>query len=426
VPIDLASAGDVGGLTFTLDFDTEWLRDPEFEWNPELTQASRQVNLEEQGKVHATLALPGTGLPGGTTRLGEASFRLRSVGTEQPTTVRVTPTDIADALGTKLVFGTESVHAQIRILARSIIGDNNANDRLDVGDATILQRLLSRLDIPRPWDVTGNDINGSQDLDSGDVIKALRVVVGLDPQPPGAAVSPQQDSVRRSGLSRHGPGETSGALNLLAERLALQSGEQLRLSVRLDQLSQRISGTTFTLRYPAAILRLVNAQSHQTGPMVPTAAITLWNVVTGYSNQVGSLSCAISSAEDWAATNGVLAVITFEIDPGFIGTSTSIEVTRVEVTSDRGFDTADLPGESLGLATALNIATGSIQPPRLTESGFEMTVAGPSGASRVVEVSTDLIRWDPVSTLTLTEGIARFEDTAARDQAWRFYRLRAP
>src|SRR5204863_449884 len=66
--------------------------------------------------------------------------------------------------------------------------DDNANNRIDIGDATIIQRLLTGLDPVRAWDVTGNDLNANDKLDSGDVIKVLRAVVGLDPQPssPGA------------------------------------------------------------------------------------------------------------------------------------------------------------------------------------------------------------------------------------------------
>ena len=62
-----------------------------------------------------------------------------------------------------------------------ITGDNNANDRLDVGDATRIQRLLVRTrPIARAWDVIkANDLNGSGSLDPGDVTKVLRTVVGL-------------------------------------------------------------------------------------------------------------------------------------------------------------------------------------------------------------------------------------------------------
>ena len=43
-------------------------------------------------------------------------------------------------------------------------GDNNANNRLDVGDATRIQRLLVGLDRARAWDIKANDLNGSGDL----------------------------------------------------------------------------------------------------------------------------------------------------------------------------------------------------------------------------------------------------------------------
>jgi hypothetical protein len=74
-----------------------------------------------------------------------------------------------------------------RITTRRIQGDNNANQRLDIGDAVLISRLQVNLEEVRTWDVSLNDLNASGAIDNGDVVKALRTVVGLDPQPsPGS------------------------------------------------------------------------------------------------------------------------------------------------------------------------------------------------------------------------------------------------
>ena len=42
------------------------------------------------------------------------------------------------------------------------------NDRLDIGDGTLVQRLLTGFDEKRSWDSGGNDLNGNGKLDQGE------------------------------------------------------------------------------------------------------------------------------------------------------------------------------------------------------------------------------------------------------------------
>jgi len=88
--------------------------------------------------------------------------------------------------GAALSTGNAVVSGEGRILPRRIRGDNNANQRIDVGDAVLISRLQVGLEPVRAWDVALNDLNDTKTIGSGDVVKALRFVVGLDPQPKAA------------------------------------------------------------------------------------------------------------------------------------------------------------------------------------------------------------------------------------------------
>src|SRR5207249_11370994 len=101
-------------------------------------------------------------------------------------------------------FGNLAASRSAQILLRRVVVDNHANVQFDVGDASIMQRLLTGLETVRPWDGRGNDVNANNSLDSGDVIRVLRAVVGLNPQP-----QPQSSSsasrLSKMGLGKAGP-----------------------------------------------------------------------------------------------------------------------------------------------------------------------------------------------------------------------------
>src|SRR6185436_4546790 len=91
---------------------------------------------------------------------------------------------VSDDTGDSIPDGTDTLGHGFNIIdTGSLFGDNNANHQLDVGDASLLMRLLAQLDFVRSWDIGANDFNASRRLDSGDVIKMLRVIAGIDPPP---------------------------------------------------------------------------------------------------------------------------------------------------------------------------------------------------------------------------------------------------
>ena len=80
----------------------------------------------------------------------------------------------------------------------------------------------------------------------------------------------------------------------------------------------RLHGDDFVLDYAADTLRLVNAQSHQAGPLVPSSApaVELWNVAPDVNNDTTQSGRTWFTATDlvgWKVSSTVLADLTFEI-----------------------------------------------------------------------------------------------------------------
>jgi hypothetical protein len=300
---------------------------------------------------------------------------------------------------------------------------------LDVGDATIIQRLLAGLEVMRPWDSTGNDINQNSVLDSGDVIRVLRAVVGLDPQPLPQSAS---ETTGIGGLAKQGlqPMETGslGSMALEADHLRAAPGDLITVRVLLADVPVSISAISLYAEYPPAALRLLNPQSHRVGEAVPAAAVAIWNVApaqTNYTLQSGVVSVALSSALPWPSSEGVVAELVFQVQEGQSSRyQWPIRVRQAEHTAD-GYDMTTLPDATLyyvgrePLTPQLTPTPGG-----LTDEGFAFSFLGESGLNYVVEVSTDLVQWTELATRAGADELITILDADASGAEHRFYRVR--
>jgi hypothetical protein len=422
VPVELVSQGDVGGMNLLLRYEAEYLKDPWVSWSSLVGASANTVNTNVAGEVRATFSLGGTALPAGTQLVANVTFRARSVPAALETRLTPVVDSIGDALGNKLLFGTDALGADARILPRRMRGDNNANDRLDIGDATLIQRLLTHLDPVRAWDVTGNDLNQTEDLDDGDVTKVLRVVVGLDVQPP---VGPQSSvgqvgSVRRIGLMGTGAATNEGAL-LLPAAFSAQVGQTVTVQMVLTNVPGQLAGATFTVTYPVEALALT-AGGCRVGALVPpTGVAVLWN-----TNQAGKVSLALSGATAWPQANGVLAELTFQVLAGAAAQAQwPVQLTGVEVTPD-GYDNRVLA------AVGAVLGAGEIAPPvidlgksGMTGQGFRVVFGSQAGVRYELQRSEDLAHWSKVNVLSGTGGELEFLDATALGRRAGFYRIKA-
>jgi len=360
--------------------------------------------------------------------VASVSFRTRSVPSDLNTDLGLELLDVSSPTGDSIRSGNAVRSGIARILVRHVIGDNNANNRLDVGDATIMQRLLTGLEQERSWDVTGNDVNANTSLDSGDVIKVLRVVANIDPQPTPSASS-GLGRLAKAGLGKAGPTGASSELAVLnADRLRAQPGDLVTVQVVLQDVATSIAGASFTLDYPTNALRLLNAQSQHTGSLVPASAVSVWNVQpaqSDYTAQNGRVSFAAASPGSWPSNNGALAEFVFQVQPGQTAQYRwPIHLNGLELTPD-GYDVRDLADSDLyfigrdPLPPHLGASASGV-----ASDGFHLSLSGESGVPYSIEVSTDLVNWASLTTLTAADGKLDFTDAGAKDAGHRFYRAR--
>jgi hypothetical protein len=218
--------------------------------------------------------------------------------------------DLADPTGATIPYGTDVRSASVRILANDGLGDANGNGVLDVGDATLVMRMLGQQDTVRSWDVTQNDLNQNGQLDSGDVIKIMRVAAGIDPQPGGGTPQASSLAVAKS-ASPKSPFTLELAL-LDPLKLKGMNGQLVTVQVRLADIKTAIAGAAFTLNYPVSALRLLNPQALATGPIVPNGAVAVWNVSpsqNNYATQNGHVTLAVSSGSAASLTSSVGTVM---------------------------------------------------------------------------------------------------------------------
>ena len=418
-PIRVSSNGDIGALSFTLSYDTNYLAEPILTW-AEAQAAFELVNTDLAGTIRVTYVLPGRTIRAGTNTLAFVQFRARSVPENLKSPLNLEVQGVFSSAGDPITTGTTVNSGEVQILQRKIVGDNNANDRLDVGDATTIIRMLTLLEPMRPWDVTGNDLNQNAQLDAGDAVRVLRAVVNLDRQPtvPGSGLQAQALD------SPLAPVEISAPPYLLLTTTdkRLVAGQKIKVRLNLTDVLHPLTGASFQLNYPTNALRLENAEAHTTGTNFPVSAMALWNVSPGqdYERQDGQVSFAASSALPWELSS--VAEFTFTVQPGATAQRFwPVTVSQGEIASGMDVESAR-PSELLlegRTAQAANLSAGSFNP---ATGAFELSLTGDIGARYKIEVSDDLRAWTKVNVITADSGTIRVTDSPSTPVPHRFYR----
>ena len=105
VPIKLNSKGDVGGMTFILNYDKELMKDPVLVWSSAAGASFNVVNTDVAGEVKATISIP-EGIPAGDQLIATVSFRVRSVPSDLYTDYSLEILDLTKRDGSQANFGT--------------------------------------------------------------------------------------------------------------------------------------------------------------------------------------------------------------------------------------------------------------------------------------------------------------------------------
>lgn len=383
-PLSMMSTGDVGGLTFKLTYNPAFLTDPNVEWSAVVGQSVNSVNTSVAGEISGSFSLPGTALASGTAALGTVDFRARSVPAQTNVVLSPAIASVANPSGTLLATGNGAISGEGRIRPRKIKGDNNANQRIDIGDAVVISRLLVGSEETRSWDVGLNDLNASQSMDNGDVIKALRTVVGLDPQP-----SPGSEGKRLAsalGLAKVVVNTNDVIAIELLDGPKATVGQPYRVVVRLNLVKGSLSGLSFALKYPGSL----TLTDKQVGALVPGDALPFWN------ESLGQVSLAAIRSTVWANSTGVAAVLTFVPSAGFSAQAEwLLKLEQVEITGS-GFDVRPVDPVSITIQSGggpVNTPPKiALQPPS-ADGSLTLEIRAPQGATVALETTGDLNTW---------------------------------
>jgi hypothetical protein len=422
VPLFLESRGDVAGLTYTLDLgfqDRNTLVEPEIRWESAIQGAVTSFNTNIIGQVRGNFALSGSALPTGLVHFATIIYRSRSISASRTLPLNLSLISLFNPNGNPVSpAGTDVIDGSVRINVRKIVGDNNANDRLDVGDAATIMRFDSRIEIPQPWDRAKNDLNNTLDIDAGDVIRVLRTVVGLDPQPSLPPPPPFGAAWLRT-LSTG-----SGRITLEIDKPNAAPGEIVNVIARLNGNTKALAAASFRLQFPTNALRLENNAAHAIGPIVPSSAAVLWNIAPAqndYLAQNGSLSVAISADRAWTTNNGPIAQFTFVVQPGATNQHRWLLALEAAELSN-GFDLIQAMGGEVAFIGREAVVPEFNTNPAITEEGVNLTFATEVGLQYRIEVSEDLVNWEPITTIISTGSSLSFTDETPKESARRFYR----
>ncbi len=455
LPLALTCDGTVGALDAVIHYDTNLLGDVDFVWADALTTAFKQVSTSTIGEVRIVFALAGTALPSGLSTLGSFVARAHSLAAETTSTLGLNLGGVYDQSGSAIDSGNAAIDGSVIIKTRKIIGDNNANDRLDVGDASTILSFVAAPETVKPWDITGNDLNMNSSLDPGDAIKVLRAVVGLDAQPvipgsmvissgaivqptiPGYVFPPLPLAPHSGKLQAASVSDTmdNGVYSLEVPALlfsapdgTLVPGHKLVVHVNLATMpGESYAGSSFRLTYPASLLRLANSSAHQIGAQVPLGSAVLWNVspaANDYAKQDGQISFAAASAVAWPSNVvGYVAELSFDITEAVSSVyAVQVVLDRSEITQANGIIAVSSP-KTLTLhsqaAQQAQVAVASI-----SEDGkvFSLKINGQVGGKYRIDASFDLHTWFPVETKDSQDGVITIEQPTLDVGSGHYYR----
>lgn len=84
----------------------------------------------------------------------------------------------------------------------------------------------------------------------------------------------------------------------------------------------------------------------------------------------------------------------------------------------------------LGGIVKTSSATLSVTPPlaavtsgsAMISKGFKLQFSGPTGSNLVIQATSDMVHWSPISTNVIVGGSVTYTDTVAKTMSGRFYR----
>jgi len=492
-PVYLESGGDVTGITLVIPYNQDYLFNAGFVLDADFASGNSSVVVDKNaGTVRVLLnAFPST-IPVGRHLLGTFRATTRSVPEDASVSVSPALVSISDVFGQPLEGYTKIREATVSIAQRNVPGDANNNGRLDVADAAELIRLYGTPSLIRLWDNYLNDVNGDTILTEGDTIGVLRVAAGLDDMPVFADAAPVSRTAMTAMVAS--PVEAPASLvalpvsrqrsmtglssmrsfasmsvitppsaRLVLTRLTGSNANKVMAQIFVDGLPSGQAGLSFTVNYPAALLRIAGSQAlvTPTGGL-PAEATRIWN-----PEQTGTVTLAAANAFSFGFDpTKPVANIVFDLQPAataqvhFPVTLTAVEaspfnaegpaspVSLAGQTAVFSRTYADWASANLGDAAASSSSdsdgdgqsngaefAASTDPAdalsllRTTSmerglGGFTVRWLAAYGVTYRLSASTDLKIWSPAGGIITGEGVeTSATDSSSSSSARKFYRV---
>lgn len=301
IPVYLTSQGNIAGLTLEFTYPQAYLRSPTFTWEPSIEGGSTTTD-EPSGtlRILSTQSVPNT-LPSGSLLLGTLSFITRSGLDDSSLQLGASVISLSDSSGDPISTFTNIQSDTFTLEQRTFLGDANNNGSVDISDSAELVRLILLSDPTRTWDVTLNDLSADGQLTEGDVIKALRIIAGLDsplqfPQPTSQTTS-GSDPLFSTDFSSDLPPASAAATNTVANIAWSRTGPtEVTAQVFLPDNEPDLAGITFVVDYPIETLSIPSASALSVSSVLPADSKVVWNVSpeNNYANQIGEVHFAAS------------------------------------------------------------------------------------------------------------------------------------
>lgn len=457
VPVELVAQGDENTFGFSVDFDETKVSFANVVFGADTSASSvgatLQINAHDaaQGQVGFALALPaGQVFAAGTKQVALLNFNVPVDAQEATTRVNFTPfpifPEVVNAQAARLTVAVDGADLNIALGFEADVtpAPNGNNDgHVTVTDFTKVGLFAIHLESPssmsefRRADCAPLASLGDGTISLPDWTQAGRYAAGLDlvsgqvPKAGGPSASTQ------TGTQSLGSGESSVALKSTAGatrsvRLHDRKIQRGQNFIVLASVEARGDENTlgFSLSYNPKSVQFVKARLVGEAQ----AATLLTNDREAEEGRVG-LAFAMPAGRALSSGSGAVIELEFAASPSTAESVSLIQLADTPVRREVVSVTAsEIRANYSDAAITFQEATEPASPnqpmrnlsvaDRAPAGEVVLRLTGAPGSQLMIETSTDLTRWTPLKTVTVTNGDFEFVDSDAKNLPGRFYRVR--
>lgn len=422
LPLEFDSQGDVSLATVLLRFEPQVLSFLDLEW-PHNATPVHSAELLEPGTLRIQAGDP-AGIRPGPSLLGYVLLRVLEIADPQSTPLDLVDAQFEDLATQALLWGSVVQNTRLELLTRTEIGDNNANDILDLGDPTIIATLIETPHEVPKWVVDDHDANGDGSLDGKDVVTLLQRLVNQDFE----RLRPLSRQLNQGSPALHGvlASAAEPLLAVTADSNPVASGHRLRVSVILPAGSPSLRASAFTIRYPPRALSLIGAPILVSTGLLPGEVHHAELYEDASANLAAArIRFAVATAAPWSDRGGTLVDFEFQAQPdATLQPEWTLTLEDIQWTQD-GFSIHTAGEASAQIQVRARTLPRFHSITRTPAGLLRLSGSGEPGDHLVLEGSDGSRPWTPLESVML-DALGAFDAilTDAPTQPARLFRLR--